>query len=209
MLIISRAVGEAVVIGSRITLSLTAKHKDRVMLGVKAPQGTTCTEFVGGEATARWETGERVMIRRGTDVQNFVRFTLPNGDHCDVCVFTGDYNRKWVRFGFAAPRTLSVDRLEIAVLNREKRRAETQAAAAPMLAVVALCATLLTGCATGSELRGTWMLTVGRSGTCRVVGHRASTDQLQSSTTWRGEGCPSVTPPTEEPARGINGEVLK
>jgi hypothetical protein len=47
----------------------------------------------------------------------------------------------------------------------------------------------LTGCATGKELHGTWMLTVGRSGTCRVIEHQANTDQLSTSTRWRGEGC--------------------
>ncbi len=54
---------------------------------------------------------------------------------------------------------------------------------------VALLALLLSSCATGNELKGTWMLTVVRHGTCRVIEHQASTDQLSTSTVWRGDGC--------------------
>ena len=50
---------------------------------------------------------------------------------------------------------------------------------------------VLTGCATGKELHGTWMLTVGRNGACRVIEHQANTDQLSTSTVWHGEGCGS------------------
>ena len=56
-------------------------------------------------------------------------------------------------------------------------------------ATVALLALLLSSCATGNELKGTWMLTIGRDGTCRVIEHQASTDQLSTSTVWRGDGC--------------------
>ncbi|MEQ1511641.1 MAG: hypothetical protein ABL934_03065 [Lysobacteraceae bacterium] len=56
---------------------------------------------------------------------------------------------------------------------------------------LALCALAIaiSGCATGNELRGAWMLTVGRAGPCRVVEHRSTTDQLNTRTVWRGEGC--------------------
>ena len=50
---------------------------------------------------------------------------------------------------------------------------------------------VLNGCATGNELHGKWVLTVGRSGTCRVIEHQANTNQLTTSTVWRGEGCGS------------------
>jgi hypothetical protein len=53
---------------------------------------------------------------------------------------------------------------------------------------VALVLTL-SGCATGEELKGSWLLTVGRDKECRVVMHRAKTDQLETSTVWRGERC--------------------
>lgn len=37
------------------------------------------------------------------------------------------------------------------------------------------------------------MLTVGRAGPCRVVEHRSTTDQLNTRTVWRGEGCSQST----------------
>ena len=57
------------------------------------------------------------------------------------------------------------------------------------LATVVLLALLLCSCATGHELKGTWTLLIGRDGTCRTIEHQAETDQLITSTRWRGEGC--------------------
>lgn len=66
---------------------------------------------------------------------------------------------------------------------------------------LALCALAIaiSGCATGNELRGAWMLTVGRAGPCRVVEHRSTTDQLNTRTVWRGEGCSQGTDELIEP----------
>lgn len=202
MLIITRRVGEAVVIADQITLRVFSKYADRVVFTATAPPGTYCTEFEGESPARSWHARDRVMIRRGADP---TRITLPDGRSCAVRIFYSDDHRQGVRIGFEAPRELTVDREEI----WKQKRAGIRPGGLRMLAAACLCATLLTGCATGNELRGAWLLTIGRSGTCRVVEHRASTDQLQTRTTWRGEGCPSVTPPTEEPARGVNGEVLK
>lgn len=57
------------------------------------------------------------------------------------------------------------------------------------VATLVMLALLLTSCATGQELRGSWTLTIGRDGTCRTIEHQAETDQLSTSTQWRGEGC--------------------
>jgi hypothetical protein len=57
------------------------------------------------------------------------------------------------------------------------------------VATLVMLALLLTSCATGQELRGTWTLTIGRDGTCRTIEHQAESDQLSTSTRWRGEGC--------------------
>lgn len=59
------------------------------------------------------------------------------------------------------------------------------------IAILLMLALTLSGCATGKELHGTWMLTVGRNGACRVIEHQANTDQLTTSTVWHGEGCRS------------------
>lgn len=58
----------------------------------------------------------------------------------------------------------------------------------------------LSGCATGRELNGTWMVTLGRFGTCRIVEHRAQSEQLDTRTVWRGEGCAAVEAVRDEPA---------
>ena len=57
---------------------------------------------------------------------------------------------------------------------------------ATLLAALALA---LSGCATGKELKGSWFLVIARDGTCRQIVHEASTGQLQTKTTWRGEKC--------------------
>ena len=64
---------------------------------------------------------------------------------------------------------------------------------------LAMIAVALSGCATGRELNGTWMVTMGRFGTCRIVEHRAQTDQLDTRTVWRGEGCAAVEAVRDEP----------
>jgi hypothetical protein len=68
------------------------------------------------------------------------------------------------------------------------------------LLTACLLAIVLCGCATGRELNGTWMVTMGRFGTCRIVEHRAQTDQLDTRTVWRGEGCAAVEAVQDEPA---------
>lgn len=57
------------------------------------------------------------------------------------------------------------------------------------VATVVLLALLLSSCATGNELKGTWTLMVGRDGTCRTIEHQANTDRLSTSTRWRGKHC--------------------
>lgn len=75
------------------------------------------------------------------------------------------------------------------------------------LAAVIPLALLLASCATGNELKGTWTLTVGRDGTCRSIEHQASTDQLSTSTRWRGEGCVAAEPIDQDDAATLELEV--
>jgi hypothetical protein len=63
-------------------------------------------------------------------------------------------------------------------------------------ALLALLCLALTGCATGRELDGSWFLVIARDGKCRQIVHEAKTDQLDTKTTWRGEGC---EPPANSP----------
>lgn len=70
---------------------------------------------------------------------------------------------------------------------------------AKALAVLVI-AVIASGCATARELNGTWMVTVGRYGTCRVIEHRSETEQLDTRTVWRGEGCAAVEAVRDEPA---------
>ena len=57
------------------------------------------------------------------------------------------------------------------------------------LASICIAAFALSGCATGHELNSAWQLSVGRAGKCRVIVHAAKTEQLETRTLWRGEGC--------------------
>jgi hypothetical protein len=66
-------------------------------------------------------------------------------------------------------------------------------------ALVIALALALTGCATGRELNGSWLLVIARDGTCRQIVHEAKTDQLDTKTTWRGEGCKPAAPEPIEP----------
>lgn len=183
MLILTRKTGEAVHIGAHIILRVVAKAGRSVTFDIDAPAGTRI-RFDGGEPRP---LGRSIEVARG---DTFI--LMPPGElWCEITVFPHNAIRSHLSLGFHAPRLLPVHREEVA--RRIARGIpRPRSGNLPHLGAVCLLATLLTGCAHGRELNGAWFLTVGRAGTCRVIEHRAKTDQLDTRTVWRGEGCATV-----------------
>lgn len=184
MLILTRKIGQAVTIGDDIVLRVAEKSHGAVTFDVTAPDGT-CAEYTDRDGNLRRAVvGKRMTTRRG---DHCMRLIHPDGTACVIRPFPEGF-RDHVRLGFEAPRVVAVHREEIA----ERIRRGMPWPGAARLALVCVLATMMTGCATGRELNGTWMVTMGRFGTCRIVEHRAQTDQLDTRTVWRGEGCAAV-----------------
>ncbi|MFD0726990.1 carbon storage regulator [Lysobacter brunescens] len=182
MLILTRKTGEAVYIGDHIVLRVVAKAGRTVTFDIDAPAGT---QIRFGESALKTPTPAFVVIRGET-----FKIMQPNGVWCDITVFPHNAIRSHLSLGFHAPRLLPVHREEVA--KRIAKGIPPRRAGIAHLAAVGLMVSLLSGCATGRELNGAWSLTMGRYGTCRVIEHRAKTDQLDTHTTWRGEGCATV-----------------
>jgi sRNA-binding carbon storage regulator CsrA len=183
MLILTRKTGEAVHIGAHVILRVVAKAGRSVTFDIDAPAGTLI----------RFGDAKPVALNRSIEVTRGDTFEimLPDGVWCDITVFPHNAIRSHLSLGFHAPRLLPVHREEVAQ-RIAKGIPPPRGGRLPHLAAACLLATLLTGCAHGRELNGAWFLTVGRAGTCRVIEHRAKTDQLDTRTVWRGEGCATV-----------------
>ena len=195
MLILTRNIDQAIVIGGDIVMRLIRKMDFFATFTITAPAGTVI-DFIaqdGAEPRTIFCKPITVTLLRGDWP---VRVIRPDGNTCDIrCFERGHLWRNQVRMGFTAPRTLSVHRDEIA------QRISDTGPRSPLAAVLTagLLSVLLSGCATGNELHGAWLLTVGRAGPCRVVEHRSSTDQLNTRTVWRGEGCNRQADDTLQP----------
>lgn len=188
MLILTRGLGEAVIIGNDITLRVHALSAAAVSFDATVPPGTRAEYVTTGGQIGILErktvmVGPRLVLPRDEFGATLIH---PDGQTVMVRPFLPGWRGDQVRIGFGAPRTLPVHREEIA---RRIAQGVPRRRGAAHLTVVALLAVLSAGCATGDELRGDWSLTVGRAGTCRVIAHQAKTDQLQTRTIWRGEGC--------------------
>lgn len=186
MLTLIRKHRTAVIIGELITLRVIETAWTWVTVEVAAPAGTTVA-YLDSDDPREYAIGGTLTLPRKLDNPARVRITLPDGRACVVRAFKGGRNHNAVKLGFEAPRQLSVHREEVA----QRIAAQASHGARPVrhLALVGLLCVALAGCATGDELRSAWALTVGRAGECRIVEHRASSERLETRTTWRGKRC--------------------
>lgn len=176
MLTLTRREGESIQIGDTITVIVSKITPQRVRIDIAMTDGTPVElrhirlEH-GGFLRRYYERGETITIAGN------IRMTISKKTR----------SPSQIAIDIDAPKSVNIVRTELL-----QRAGATKAGALAHFAAAGMLLVMLTGCAHGRELNGSWMLTFGRFGTCRVVEHRANTDQLESRTTWRGEGCAHV-----------------
>lgn len=176
MLILTRREGEAIQVGDTITVIVSKITQQRVRIDIAMTDGAPVE--VG---SIRLEHGG--FLRRYYNRGDIITI----GGNIRLTICTKHRTPSQIAIGIEAPKAVNIARTELL-----QRSGVAGPGGLARFAAIGMLLVMLTGCAHGRELNGSWMLTVGRFGTCRIVEHRADTDQLQTRTVWRGEGCAAV-----------------